>query len=224
MQQIQVFYDALWSQREYFGDGPGDFGFVNNFRTLAIDQNTDGFGNTNRIRQLHLAGLGEFGSNNVFRDVTGHVTGRAVNLRRIFPAEGSTTVRASTTISIHNNFTPCHTRITIRPTDNKTTRRIDMELDPFVPQFRIFRMDDRFNNFFDNLVTCPFRHVTRALIDDLCVIDVLRRNNHSVNSRRNIIYVLNGNLTFPVGKNPVELTVFTNFREFFGKAMRKIDR
>src|SRR5262249_47389480 len=72
----------------------------------GVHQNGDGFGYSNRIRELHFATFGEPGRDYVFGNVTSHVARRAIHFRRIFPRKRSAAVRSRAAIRIHDDLSP----------------------------------------------------------------------------------------------------------------------
>ena len=61
-------------------------------RSVAIDIDRERGGTADRVGDLHLYLAGEPGGDDVLGDVTGHVRTGAIDLCRILPGEGSTTV------------------------------------------------------------------------------------------------------------------------------------
>src|SRR5450755_1269145 len=94
------------------------------------------------VGELQFAARGETGSHDVLRDPAAHVSGAAINLRRIFAGERATTVTAHPAVSVHDNLAPGQTRVTLRPADDETARGVD-------EKFRLLREQTRGQNFFD---------------------------------------------------------------------------
>lgn len=72
--------------------------------------------------------MSEFVGNNRLGYISCVVSGRSVDLGWVFTAEGATTMWAPPAISIDNNLASSQTRIRIRSTDHKRTRRVNNDL------------------------------------------------------------------------------------------------
>src|SRR5207245_6297651 len=93
-----------WSEREMVAHQIRKFGFADATRPLGI------YGNGNRLRdadsigKLHLATVGETGSNDILGYVTRHIGGGAVNLRRIFSRKCAATMRSVSAVGVDDNL------------------------------------------------------------------------------------------------------------------------
>ena len=96
--------NALWTQIEMFFHQFGDF-FVRNLAgTEGFDQYTNRARDANRVSDLNFALAGKACRNNVFCDVTGGISGRAVNLGRVFAGECAAAVTRITTVSVNDDL------------------------------------------------------------------------------------------------------------------------
>ena len=66
--------------------------------------------------------------------MTGSISGRTVNLRRVFTGECSTTVSTFSTVCVHNDLTSGQSGITMRATDHELAGRIHMVNDIIIEQ------------------------------------------------------------------------------------------
>ena len=72
---------------------------------VRVQINRNRFGYTNRVGKLDGAARGITGGNHIFRQIAGNIGGGTVNLCRILPGEGTTTMRRGAAICSSNNFT-----------------------------------------------------------------------------------------------------------------------
>ena len=68
------------------------------------------------------------------------ICGRTVHFGWVFSRESTTTVCATTTISIYNNLSSSQTCIAMRASDNEVTCRIHQQFEVALQQFRISRI------------------------------------------------------------------------------------
>src|SRR5216684_6693605 len=94
--------------------------------TEGIDQNADRLGHANGVSKLHFATLGQAGSHNILGDVARHVTRGAINLGRIFAAEGAAAVTSHAAVGIHNDLAAGESAIAHGPADHEASGWIDV--------------------------------------------------------------------------------------------------
>src|SRR5213595_2207372 len=104
--------------------------------SFGIYQHGNRFRDADCISHLHQAAISQARSHNILRDVTSHVSRRAVDLCRIFAGESAAAVRSITTVRIDNNLTAGETGITLWTTRYESARGIDVELCVLVQQIR----------------------------------------------------------------------------------------
>src|SRR5207302_5033905 len=81
----------------------------NNFRidfrgAECFHQDAHWIRNADRIRQLDFATLGQPAGDDVLGNVSRHVSGGAVDLRRILAAEGAAAVTSHAAVGVDNDF------------------------------------------------------------------------------------------------------------------------
>ena len=81
--------------------------------------------NTNCIRNLDQAAGCQAGSDDILGHITASVGGGAVDLGRVFTAEGSTSVSRGAPIGVDDDFSPGEPGVALWPADLESARRID---------------------------------------------------------------------------------------------------
>src|SRR5262249_52416934 len=102
--QIQCFYDSFWCQTEMLTNKIAELCFIHLCCSKWIYKYTDRISNTDCICKLNLNSFAQSCCYKIFRNVSRHVTSRAINFRWIFTGESSTTMRGHSAVSINNNF------------------------------------------------------------------------------------------------------------------------
>ena len=97
-----------------------------------INQHRHRIGHADRIRQLDLALAGESRGHNVLGDVTRHVAGRTIHLRRILARKSATAVRGRAAVRIHNDLASRQAGIAMRSADHKVAGGINVGLQRLV--------------------------------------------------------------------------------------------
>ena len=70
----------------------------------SVDQNADWLGDADSVGELHFAAVGQAGGHDVLGDVARHVGGGAVDLGRIFAAEGAAAVAAHAAVGVDDDL------------------------------------------------------------------------------------------------------------------------
>lgn len=93
---------------------------------VGVDEDGEGLGNTNGVRQLHQATTGQVGGNQGLGDPSGQVGSGTVDLGEVLAGEGTTTVSTPATVGVNNDLAAGQTGVTLRTTDDEETRRLDL--------------------------------------------------------------------------------------------------
>ena len=93
---------------------------------VCVDEDRQGLGNADGVRELDEAAAREASRNKRLRDPAGGVRRGAVDLGEILARESSSTVRTPTTVRIDNDLTAGETGITLRTTDDETAGGLDL--------------------------------------------------------------------------------------------------
>src|SRR5690625_7892526 len=64
------------------------------------------------------------------------IGGRAVNFRRVLPAERTTSVRAFTSVGIDDDLAAGQARVSVRPANDKASGRVDVQNEVVVDEVR----------------------------------------------------------------------------------------
>src|SRR5262245_45645249 len=90
--QIKRFDNASWCKLEVLTDEFGDLVLIDLTGSEGIDADRHRVRDADRVRKLDFDAVGEAGGHHVLRDVSRHVAGRPVNLRRILARESAAAV------------------------------------------------------------------------------------------------------------------------------------
>ena len=159
---------------------------------------------------MHFHALGKACSHDVFGDVARHVACGAVNLGRIFAAEGAAAVASHATVSIHDDFAAGEAGIAHRPADHEAAGGIDVVLGISIEEFSgNGRLDDVLQN-----IGMQFLVVHQ--------LGMLSGDDDCVHAHRLVVFVIfNGDLGFAIGPEVIELAGLANFGEAAGELMRQ---
>ena len=89
--------------------------------TVCVDEDRQGLGNADGVRELDEAAAREASRDKRFRDPAGGVRRGAVDLGEILARESSSTVRTPTTVSIDDDLTAGQTGITLGSANDETS-------------------------------------------------------------------------------------------------------
>ena len=144
--QVQRLDDTGRAQVEVLVDQFQDF-LVRNFAgAVGFDHQADRFGDPDGVADLQLYPVGQTSRDDVLGNIADGVSGRAVNLRRVFAAERAATVPGNPTVGVHDNLAAGQTGIAHRATDHEAAGRVDEELGVLVDQFGRNDRPDHFLN------------------------------------------------------------------------------
>src|SRR5579864_2580605 len=102
--QLERLDDSLGRQLEVRPHQVRDNFGIDLVRAKRFNQNAHRLSDADRVRELQLAAVSHSGSNNVFRDVTRHVSCGPINLGRIFAAESTAAMTPHASVGIDNNL------------------------------------------------------------------------------------------------------------------------
>src|SRR5688572_4539701 len=106
--EIERLDDAARRELEVLANELGEL-FVGHLAgAVRVDEDRDRIGDADCVRELHERPFGEPRSDNVLGNVAGHITGRAVHLRRILAREGAAAVRREPAVGIDDDLAPRH--------------------------------------------------------------------------------------------------------------------
>src|SRR6266576_1933366 len=92
-----------------------------------LDENGHRLRDPDRVRDLDLATLGKPGCDEVLRDVTRRVGGRAVDLRRVLARERPAAVWSSAAVRVDDDLPPGEPGVAHRPADHELAGRVAEE-------------------------------------------------------------------------------------------------
>src|SRR5207237_6732307 len=110
-------------------------------------------------------------------DIARHVSGRTINLRRIFSGESAATVGRITAVGIDDDLATGQSRVALGTTGNESPSRIDMELGIVIEKIAGHRV---LNHVFANLCSKLFVRYIGCM---------LRRNDDGIYAERTTIAV-----------------------------------
>ena len=152
-------------------------------RTLRINENRAGLGDTDSVGELHLADIRQAGGDDILGDIARHVGGAAIDLAGILAAEGAASVTASTSVGVNDDLASGQTRICGRAALDEVPGRVDVEDGVLIEKL-------------------SRHHLADELIDDLrldillqvSLGSVLGRDDDRVHPGGRAIYILDGDL------------------------------
>src|SRR4051794_4558133 len=93
---------------------------------VGVDIKRQRLGNTNRVGELDGAALGKAGGDDVLGKIARRISGRAVDLRWVFPRESAATVRGCTTVRIDDDLAAGDSGVAVGAADLKAAGRVDV--------------------------------------------------------------------------------------------------
>ena len=168
--------------------------------SVRVDEDGQWLSDTDGVRELNENSLGETGSDEGLGDPSGSVGSRSVDLGPILSGESTTTVGTPTTVSVDNDLSSGQTSISLRTTNDESTRRLDVVNTSVIEQVL---GDDLLDNLLHDLGSEVFGR-------DL--LGVLGRDDDSVDSNGDngtvtLLLVLDSDLGLGVGSEPSERSI-----------------
>src|ERR1051326_7154286 len=210
--QVERVDNATRRQFEVRADQVRDDGRINFLCAESFNQHADRVGNADGIGQLDFAALGESAGDYVFRDVARHVGCGAIDLCRIFAAEGAAAVTAHAAVGVDDDLAAGESGVAHRAADDEASRGIDVVLSVFVEQMR---GDDGLDHVLQN-AGAQF-----VVGDGLGVLGGDDDRIHAENFSVGIVF--DCDLRFTVGAKEGKRSVFANLREALSQLMRERD-
>jgi hypothetical protein len=160
----------------------------------------EGLCDTDSVGQLNQNSSSESSSDKGLGDPSSSVGGRSIDLGPIFTRESTTTVSTPTTVGVDNDLSTSQTSITLRSTNNESTRRLNVVNTLVVEQV----LGD---NLLDNLF-----HDFRSEVFGRDLLGVLGRNDNSVDSDGDdgtvsFLSVLDSDLGLGIGSEPSQRSI-----------------
>ena len=109
-----------------FTDECNDFLIGDDVGSVGVDVDADRFSHTDCVGELDFAFASQSCCDDVFGDMSRHVSGRSVHLGGILSAERTTTMSTPATVGIDNDFAACQAGITVRSPDDKPSGWVDV--------------------------------------------------------------------------------------------------
>src|SRR5262249_26177344 len=100
--EIEDLNNTLWTKIETVLYKPGDFRLGNYSGPESIDEDRYGLRDTNDIGQLYFTALRQLGCNNIFGNVTRHISCAAIDFRRIFSRKRAAAVTPHAPVSVND--------------------------------------------------------------------------------------------------------------------------
>ena len=169
-----------------------------------------GMRDADRVRDVHLAAVGEPGRDDVLRDIAGGVRGRAVDLRRILAREGAAAVARSAAVRVDDDLASRQARVAHRPADHELAGRVHVdEVAVLVEALLVVdaRVEHRVEDLLDHVL------LDRLGVDGL---GVLRRDEDALDLDRRLPPVL----VELVADRDLRLAVGTQVAELAGACAR----
>ena len=178
---------------------------------IGIDIDADRIGNSDGVGQLHFAAIGQAGGHDVLRDMACHVSGTAIDLRRILAAERAAAVATPAAVGIDDDFAAGQSGITLRSADHEATRGVDVVFDIALDQFlRHARLDDAVDHVIVNFLV---RNVGT----------VLRGNHDGVDPHGTVAVEFHGDLALAIGTQPSDIVLLAQIGEAIENAVGQSD-
>ncbi|KAH3664772.1 hypothetical protein OGATHE_003587 [Ogataea polymorpha] len=124
--QIKLLDQDTWSQVEVLvhnGDQllRGKLG-----GSVRVNVDRKRLGHTDSVRELHQTSSGKTSVDQRLGNPSGGVGGRSVDLRKVLSRKGTTTVGTPSSVSVDNDLSTGQTSISVRTTNDKSTRRLNV--------------------------------------------------------------------------------------------------
>ena len=170
----------------------------------GIDEDADRLGNTDGVSELHFAAISQTGGDDVFGDIARHVSGRAIDLRRIFAAECAAAVTSHAAVGVDDDLAAGQAGIAHRTANYEAAGGIDVVLRVFIEQVR---GNDGLDNVLQNI---------GAQFVVANGLGMLGRDHDGIDALHFVLgVVFHGDLGFSVGTKVRAGSVLADFRKFW---------
>src|SRR6185503_1413827 len=102
--QVQVLDNSSRGKFEVVAYQLRQRSFADASGTGGVDQHGNRIGDADGIRKLDQTTIGKSGGDDIFRNIAGHVSSGAIDLRRILSGESATTVGGVTAIRVDDDL------------------------------------------------------------------------------------------------------------------------
>src|SRR6266511_6080256 len=179
--------------------------------------------NSDRVRDVQLATVGQARSDDVLRDVARRVRSRAIDLCRILPRERPTAVARGAAVRVDDDLAPGHAGVAHRPAEHELAGGIDVdEVTILVPAPLVVetRIEDRVQDVLDHVL------FDRLVVDAL---RMLRRDEDADDLDRRlpsvrVDLVTDGHLRLPIRAKVSDLPRLANAGKPAADLVRQHDR
>jgi len=195
---------------------------INEFRlrasgsSVSVDIDRERLSDTDRVRELDEAALAETSLDQALCDPASSISAASVDLGRVLSRESASSVSAPATISVDDDFASSDTSVTLRATDNETTRGVDV-VDGLVVD-HVGRDDLGDDLLLDGLGDLLVGHIRIVLSGDNNSVDT---TGDQVARARLVLLVLDGHLALHVGAEPLDSTRLAGISQSLHKLSRK---
>src|SRR5450432_2546547 len=210
--QLERFDNPFRGELEVFADELLQLLFGDHAGAERIHQHAYRLSYADSVRQLDFTTVGQAGSHDVFGNVAGHVAGGAINLGRIFAAEGAPAVTSHAAVSVHNDFATRQAGIAHGTTDHEAAGGIDVI-------FRVGIQQVRGNSGLDHVL-----HDVRAQGFIVNGVSMLGGDHDGVHTPGLVVCaVFNRDLGFAVRPEVRKHSALADFRETKGEFVGQIN-
>ncbi|BAT76997.1 hypothetical protein VIGAN_01507600 [Vigna angularis var. angularis] len=173
--------------------------------SVGINENRQRLRHTNCIRHLHDASSRKSTRHNALSSLPHNVSTTPINLRGVLPREGTTAMSTPSSVGINDDLPPGQTGVTVRTTNHKTARGVQVENGLLIKVLLG-------NHGLDHVL---FQISSNFIIRDSLVM--LCGDEHGVDTNWNhgtlVIVILNSHLGLAIRSEPRAGTVLPNLSE-----------
>jgi hypothetical protein len=200
--EVELLNDESGAEVKVLADDLHELGVGLLAGAVGVDEDGEGLGDTDGVRELDEGTAGETGGDEGLGDPSGGVSGGTVDLGPVLAGEGTTTVGTPTAVGVDNDLSAGQTGVTLRTTNDESAGRLDVVDGALVEEVL---GDDDLDDLLHDLLA-------EVLGGDL--LGVLGRDDDSVHTEgddgaRGVLPVLDGDLGLGVGAEPAERAVAT---------------
>mmetsp|Transcript_7507 Transcript_7507/g.9789 ORF Transcript_7507/g.9789 Transcript_7507/m.9789 type:complete len:260 (+) Transcript_7507:249-1028(+) len=216
------------------------------FGSVCFDEQTEGLGNTNGVRQLDTSTFAKSSLDDRFCHPTACVGCRTIDLGRVLSGEGTTTMGTPSSVGIDNNLTTSQTGITLGTTNDELSRWVDVQVacgtvvdrERTVTALKLDGLEGGLDDVFVN----EFIHFLHGRGNNICAFifatvvfavlfsrtrgfewfSMLCGDDNGVDLDRcdrtvTVLGVFNGDLSLSIGAQPPQGTVLADIRQFLSE-------
>ena len=134
--QLETFLYGIGGEREHLPDALGYLAVrkLHMTASVSIDIHTHRFCHTDGITQLYQHLISYSCCHHVLGNMTCSIGSRTVHLGRVLAAECSSAMGTLASVGVHDYLTARETGVSVRSTNDKLTRGVDIVLDVFIEE------------------------------------------------------------------------------------------